>query len=99
MDVCLSKKMSDSKNKTKMEQAKINEMLNEVHDLMEEYDAMEVEETPELKKLQLINNKLTDLVGVLNTELDTWKRIWRDERRSKEEVLHKIDVLKYILDK
>lgn len=99
MDVCLSKKMSDSKNKTKMEQAKINEMLNEVHDLMEEYDAMEVKETPELKKLQLINNKLTDLVGVLNTELDTWKRIWRDERKSKEEVLHKIDVLKYILDK
>ena len=91
--------MSDSKNKTKMEQAKINEMLNEVHDLMEEYDAMEVEETPELKKLQLINNKLTDIVGVLNTELDTWKRIWRDERKSKEEVLHKIDVLKYILDK
>ena len=97
--MCLSKKMSDSKNKTKMEQAKINEMLNEVHDLMEEYDAMEVKETPELKKLQLINNKLTDLVGVLNTELDTWKRIWRDERKSKEEVLHKIDVLKYILDK
>ena len=91
--------MSDSKNKTKMEQAKINEMLNEVHDLMEEYDAMEVEETPELKKLQVINNKLTDIVGVLNTELDTWKRIWRDERKSKEEVLHKIDVLKYILDK
>lgn len=91
--------MSNSKNKTKMEQAKINEMLNEVHDLMEEYDAMEVEETPELKKLQVINNKLTDIVGVLNTELDTWKRIWRDERKSKEEVLHKIDVLKYILDK
>ena len=82
-----------------MEQAKINEMLNEVHDLMEEYGAMEVKETPELKKLQLINNKLTDIVGVLNTELDTWKRIWRDERKSKEEVLHKIDVLKYILDK
>ena len=82
-----------------MEQAKINEMLNEVHDLMEEYDAMEAKETPELKKLQLINNKLTDIVGVLNTELDTWKRIWRDERKSKEEVLHKIDVLKYILDK
>lgn len=80
-------------------QAKLNEMLNEVHDLMEEYDAMEVEVTPELKKLQLINNKLTDIAGVLNTELDTWKRIWRDERKSKEEVLHKIDVLKYILDK
>ena len=91
--------MSDSKIKQKMEQAKINEMLNEVHDLMEEYDAMEAKETPELKKLQLINNKLTDIVGVLNTELDTWKRIWRDERKSKEEVLHKIDVLKYILDK
>lgn len=82
-----------------MEQAKINEMLNEVHDLMEELDVMEVNETPEYKKLQVINNKLSDIVGVLNNEVEVWKRIWKDEREKKEEILHKIDVLKYILDK